>query len=272
MNDLSTLVEKYLATLSGINDDFAKMGKKDWSKLLLLFKNFTPFSDKLLLLDDIERQIRDQAYSDIYTCDENYRNLLNAIIDRNPVSDKEDWSVKNMLEHWRDEWEWKMEEGHVDESNVVEKIDSLLSMTAFTPDDWLVRKSSISGVYLDKNINIPRKFISAFTECYNGFIFGNFNSCFAMARATTEVLIFEAVEKTNQKCYGMTLNDVIRAWDNYFPKSNEIKKMVDFIRKSANSSLHDSSEKVTALPNEATAHKCLVNLKKVVEFFTSNYI
>jgi len=71
---------------------------------------------------------------------------LYAALKNLPDIHKPHAKIAGFLEHFRDEWEWKIEEGHIDDGDLLDALDAFFTLPNYDPDAWLRRKFMIGGV------------------------------------------------------------------------------------------------------------------------------
>ena len=176
-------------------------------------------------------------------------------------------SVTGFLEHIRDEWEGKTENGDVEDWGIVGALNVFFSLPSYDPDAWLKRRFLIRGVRISSNsTNIPQKIEIGFREACTCFIYGQNIASAALARS-----VMDAAFKDKFECFkNMKLGDIIRkGWYKIAELKNQqqLNEKAKKILNAGNDALHEHGDnKVRQLINELSTRTVLEDLQKILEY------
>jgi hypothetical protein len=241
----------------------------DWDRADLLLNNN---AEAKILYDKMEKSLYDfeqatssgqlfQVNGDFIPFSEKLERLANNKFKKA--------NILGLLEHFKDEWERKTEDGDVEDNGFAAGFNILFSLPNFTPDDWIRRRFLIRGARISSRIpKISKKIEIAFQEVCSCFIYGYFLAAAALARTVLELCL---KEKYNFRDSRLCLKELI---DNSWNKIDELKrnphlrdKAIKILR-TGNEALHDSvEEKISTIINELHVRSVIMDLKHLVEFF-----
>jgi hypothetical protein len=267
MENVTNILIRYYKACFEFSHIINKIAKGDWSKAELLIRNDDQAKQ---VFDEIEEAKSDfeQATSagKLYQVSNDFDSLCEIMLQK-VDSRSNEASVTGFLEHIRDEWEGKTEDGDVEDWGIVGALNVFFTLPNYDPDAWLKRRFLIRGVRISSSsINIPKKIEIGFSEACTCFIYGQNLATSALARS-----VMEAALKDKFIFFkNMELNDIIHSgWYKIdeLKKQQELNERAERIRKAGNEALHEHGDKkVRQLINELSTRTILEDLQKILEY------
>jgi hypothetical protein len=267
MENLDEIIIRYHKAYFDLSNLIAEKAKGDWSKAELLISNDDRAKQ---VFDEIEEAKSDfeQATSagKLYHVSNDFDSLCEIMLQKID-SRSNNASVTGFLEHIRDEWEGKTEDGDVEDWGIVGALRVFFSLPNYDPDGWLKRRFLIRGVRVSSSSkNIPQKIEIGFSEACTCFIYGQNLASSALARA-----VMEAALKDKFIIFkNMGLGDIIhKGWHKIEELKNhqQLNEKAERILKAGNEALHEHGDnKVRQLINELSTRTMLEDLQKILEY------
>lgn len=268
MENLDEIIIRYYKAYFELSNLIDEIAKGDWSKAELLINNNDRAKQGLDEMDEARSDFEQSTSAGkLYQVSDNLVSLCNSMLENNR-SRSNKASVTGFLEHIRDEWEGKTEEGDVEDWGIVSALEVFFSLPNYDPDAWLKRRFLIRGVRISSSsTNIPKKIEIGFSEACACFIYGQNLASSALARSVMEAALKDRFIVFNN----MNLGDIIyNGWYkiDHLKKHSELNAKAKKIWEVGNEALHDyRDDKVRQLINELNARTVLDNLQKILEYF-----
>jgi hypothetical protein len=265
--DIKQAILKYLEAYLKFHDLVAEKGKGDWNRAALLVKN-----------DEQARQI----YNDMDEALKSFRRLASEVgLAELPaafislcesMSERTDerhpqLRIALFLEHFREEWEWKIEEGHIEDGDLLDALDAFFALPEYDPDGWLKRRFLIGGLLLVREVRgISRKTKATFYEACVSFIYGLNLAAISLARSVLESALKENYSFLEGQTLGIIVNEGWTKIDK-LRRRPELREKARGIWLAGNQALHEHrKDKVVHTLNELYARSVLLDLKEILEF------
>ena len=176
-------------------------------------------------------------------------------------------AIAGFLEHFRDEWEWKIEEGHIDDGDLLDALDAFFTLPNYDPDAWQRRKFMIGGLLLVEGTQkVSKKTETAFREACVAFLYGLNIAAISVARSVLESALKECFPEFADQSLGGIINNGWTTVDR-LPQRSDLNDKARRIMRAGNQVLHQTDEaKISHLLNELYARTVLQDLREILEF------
>ena len=267
MENVNEIIIRYYKAYFELSNIVDERAKGDWSKAESLRNNDDRIEQVLNEMDEALSDLEQTTSAGkLYQISDDFISLCDIMLKQlGKKSNKA--SVTGFFEHIRDEWEWKTEEGDVEDWGIVDALKVLFSLPNYDPDAWLKRRFLIRGVrILSDSKNIPKKIEIGLREACACFIYGQHLASSALARSVLEA----ALKDKFFVFQNMKLGDIIHnGWFkvDQLKKCPELNKKAEKIWEAGNEALHEYGDsKVRQLINELYARTILDNLQQILEY------
>jgi|GEM_PF-3244569 len=267
MENIEEVIRNYFAAYFELESLIKDKAKGDWNKAELLINNDSAARQVYNKIDDALRDFM-RLTSDVgfAQMSAEYQALYD-MVKRLPGAQKEYTAIAGFLEHFRDEWEWKIEEGHIEDGDLLDALDAFFTLPNYDPDGWLKRKFLIGGVlFVADTGKISRKTAAAFREACIAFLYGLNLATLSAARSVLESALKECFPEFIDETLGWFINVGWTKIDRLRQNSN-LNDKARRIMRAGNQALHQTEEaKIAHLLNELFARTVLQDLREILEF------
>jgi hypothetical protein len=268
MKNVNEIIIRYYTAYSKLSDLIDSKTKGDWSKAELLVKNNDPVQQAL---DDMDAALSDfeqlTSAGILYQISDNLISLSEIMLRQLSNRTNKEASVTAFLEHIRDDWERKTEDGDVEDWGIVDALKVFFSLPNYDPDAWLKRRFLIRGVRISESSqNVPKKVELGFSEACASFIYGQNIAACALARSVMETALKEKFIVFKNQSLGKIINVDWHKIDK-LKEQTQLNENAKKILEAGNNALHEYRDnKVRQLINEFNARSILNNLQKILEY------
>lgn len=269
MNIIERTIQNYLKAYIKLKSLIQDKTKGDWNKATMLINND---SKALEAYNDLESAINKfrklTSEVDFVQISPEFHSFYDHIKDLSAVQ-KSPTPIACFLEHYRDEWECKIEEGHIpdEDGSLIDALDAFFNLPNYDPDGWLQRKFMLGGLLLVNDATkISKKTKIAFKEACIAFIYGLPLAAISVGRSALESSLRECFPKYSNENLGWFVN---RGWSEIdkLQQNNDLNEKARKIMRSGNQALHQVKEgKINYLLTELFARTILMDLRDILEF------
>lgn len=267
MDNIENIIRDYFTAYFQLESLIQEKAKGDWNKAGILLNNNEQVQQIWERVEIALKNFRN------LTCDvgfmqvnEQYHSLY-SILKRLPGVQKNYTDIAGFLEHFRDEWEWKIEEGHIEDGDLLDALDAFFRLPNYDPDGWLKRKFMIGGVIIvDNNKKLPIKVETSFREACTAFLYGLNLAAISVSRSVLESVLKDCFpEFANEGLGGFLHNSWFKI--EKLQKNSDLNKKALRIMRAGNQAMHETTEaKISRLLNELYARTVIQDLREIIEF------
>lgn len=267
MDNIEHIIQNYLEARLKLESLIQEKAKGDWNKATILINND---SKALEIYNNLESAINKfrklTSEVDFIQIAPEYHTLYAHVKDLS-AEQKNPTLIAGFLEHYRDEWEWKIEEGHIvdEDGSLIDALDAFFNLPNYDPDGWLQRKFMLGGLLLVSDATkISKKTKIAFKEACVAFIYGLHLAAISVARSTLESSLRECFPKYSNETLGWFVN---RGWSEIdkLQQNNDLNEKARKIMRAGNKALHHG-KKIDYLLTELYAQNILLDLRDILKF------
>lgn len=146
MDNIEDVILDYYKAFFALESLINDKAKGDWNKAEMLINNDygarQVYNNVQDALKNFRRLTSDVGFVQL-TAD--FQILYDLLKKRCEVQ-KPSAYLAGFLEHFRDEWEWKIEEGHIEDGDLLEALNAFFTLPNYDPDGWLRRKFLTGGL------------------------------------------------------------------------------------------------------------------------------
>lgn len=262
MQNISEMIVEYADAFLELCQIVKTKANGHWDKLPLLIKNHKRAEELFETMVNLEDHFREAAsLGKIFTYPEELEPLYKLI---NAMSSVEESKLD--LQGYLEDIKYMIEDLFKEKDEWAKAIQEITQLPNYRPNDWIRRKYMVQGIYIPSETTaIPKHLIQRLEEACYSFIYGNFFSTVALARATVET----ALKTKYPELKNLTLHEITN--DRWFKikglkEHNEMQKTAESIRKWGNEIMHDRKDKITNIYNELKTKAVLHSLRSFIEF------
>ncbi len=267
MENIEEVIRNYFAAYFELESLIKDKAKGDWNKADILINNDSEARQVFNKIDDALRNFM-RLTSDVgfAQMSSEYQSLCD-MIKKLPGAQKEYRDIAGFLDHFRDEWEWKIEEGHIGDGDLLDALNAFFTLPNYDPDGWLKRKFLIGGVlFVEDTSKISKKTAAAYKEACIAFLYGLNLASLSVARSVLESALKECFPDFTNETLGWFINIGWTKVDRLRQNSN-LNNKAKRIMQAGNQALHQTEEaKIAHLLNELYARTVLQDLREILEF------
>jgi hypothetical protein len=267
MQNIEDAIRNYFTALFELESLVRDKAKGDWNKALILINNDEQAKELYNKTEDALKNFR-RLTSEVgfAATTEEYFSMCD-IIKKLPGVQKPHAPIAGFLEHFRDEWEWKIEEGHIKDGDLLDALNAFFELPNYDPDAWLRRKFLIGGIILVGNKQtISKKTETAFKEACIAFLYGLNLATLSIARSVLESALKESFPELANHPLGSIINSDWYTIDD-LRQNIDLNKKATKIMRAGNQALHQIEEaRFSCLLNELYARSILQDLREILEF------
>jgi hypothetical protein len=268
MQNIEDVIRNYFTAYFELESLVRDKAKGDWNKAVILINNDEQATQIYNNIEDALRNFRrltsEVGFAEVTT--EEYFSMCD-IIKKLPEVQKPHAPIAGFLEHFRDEWEWKIEEGHIEDGDILDALDAFFNLPNYDPDGWLRRKFLIGGIILvDNKQTISKKTETAFKEACIAFLYGLNLATLSIARSALESALKESFLELANQSLGSIINNGWYTIDS-LRQNTDLNDKARRIMRAGNQVLHQTEEaRISHLLNELYARSILQDLREILEF------
>lgn len=268
MEIIEDVIQNYFSAFFEFEFLIKDKARGDWNKANILINNDHEarkvWNNIENALKDFRSLISDVGYAQLAA--ENH-SLYDIIKDLSIVQESRT-DIATFLENFRDEWEWKIEHGHIGDVELLDALNAFFSLPNYDPDGWLKRKFLIGDILFVKDTSkITWKTKAAFKEACIAFLYGLNLATLSVVRSVLESALKECFVEFSDQTLGWIVNvgwtkiDRLRQHSDLNDKARRIMQV-------GNQVLHQTDEsKISHLLNEFYTLTVLQDLREILEFF-----
>lgn len=267
MEKIDDVIQDYFKAYFELESLVQDKAKGDWNKAETLINNDRRAGQAYTNIEDALKSFRrltsDVGFAQVTA---GYHSLYAMIKGLSEVQ-KSYTGIAGFLEHFRDEWESKIEEGHIEDGDLLDALDAFFTLPNYDPDGWLRRKFLIGGILLVEDIQkISRKTETAFKEACIAFLYGLNLATLSVARSVLESALKESFPEFADQTLGGIIN---KGWTTIdrLRQNSDLNNKARRIMRAGNQVLHQTEEaRISHLLNELYARTVLQDLREILEF------
>ena len=267
MENIEDAIRNYFSAYFELESLIKDKAKGDWNKAELLIDNDNRAREVWNNIEDALKSFRSLISNVGFAQVTAEYHSLCDIIKRLPGVQKSYTDIASFLEHFRDEWEWKIEEGYIEDGERLDALDAFFTLPNYDPDGWLKRKFLIGGVlFVEDTSKITWKTEAAFKEACIAFLYGLNLATLSVARSVLESALKECFVEFADQTLGWIVNIGWTKIDR-LRQNSDLNDKARRIMRAGNQVLHQTDEaKISHLLNELYARTVLQDLREILEF------